>query len=91
MFGANPTHHRVAFIIFSSMVVAASCYGYAFYQEELASFTCKNKLNIAKHMQNERITWFGLLSNRYWETNSPFTRTITLNTRPNIHWSCLPS
>ena len=54
MFGANPTHHRVAFIIFSSMVVAASCYGYAFHQEELASFTYKNKLNRAKHMQNER-------------------------------------
>jgi hypothetical protein len=27
--------------------------------------------------KSERKTWFSLLSNRHWETNSPFTRTVT--------------
>ena len=34
MFGANPT----PLFIFSSMVVAASCYGYACHRQELGSF-----------------------------------------------------
>ena len=37
----------------------------------------KNKQNGAKNRQNPRESWFSLLSTRHWETNSPFSRTIT--------------
>jgi hypothetical protein len=56
MFGANPIHHITEHhSIFSSMVVAGSCYGYAFNSSGLGSFSgYKNKLNGAKHRQNPR-------------------------------------
>jgi hypothetical protein len=77
MFGANPTQHITEYhFIFSSMVVATSCYGYACYW--LGSFW-GIKINIIKLSTGkiQRKTWFSLLSNRHWEINSPFIRIIT--------------
>ena len=47
MFGANTTHHLVPVFIFSNMVVAASCYGYACHRQTLGVFKDKNKWNTA--------------------------------------------
>jgi hypothetical protein len=55
LFWANPTQDIVKYHIFSSMVVAASCYGYPCHRQGLGSFlNDNNKLNRVKHRQNPR-------------------------------------
>jgi hypothetical protein len=63
-----PDYKELSLFIFSSMVVAASCYEYACWQE-LGSFFGggdKNKRIRAKHRQNHREKPDCLLSNRQW-------------------------
>ena len=52
---SNPTYHWVPLFIFSSMVVAASCYGYSCHRQRLGRILgVKNNCNIANHRQNPR-------------------------------------
>ena len=57
---SNTTHHWVPLFIFSSMVVAASCYGYTYHQQGRGRF-----LGIKINGIELSTGWFSLLSNRH--------------------------
>jgi hypothetical protein len=50
-------------------------------------FQCK-KIH-GMELGTDKILEENFVQSRDWEINSPFSRTPTSNTRPNIHWSCL--
>ena len=80
MFRANPTQHISEYHSSYFQALWWLVMGMLVIGEDQGVFVDKKKQNRAKHRQNHRGK-----SGSNCEKMSPFSRTITSNTRPNIH------
>ena len=86
MFGTNPTNHWVPLVLFSSMVVAASGYGYACHRQGLGSFLGIKSNGI--ELITGKILEENLLQSAFQQSLGD--KFIFHQDNNLKHWSCLP-